>query len=150
VSDRRNACGKMVRTRLRLYGGDLYRIASACLSIHVASTCCQRTDWLQVGLPIGGAIARRQASPATNLHDPIGSPASPTRRPRASRQYLSPSVSRLFTLSLQILISATNTHYINCATMIRYDELSSAAVDVARRSAVRQAASAISSHVLAA
>lgn len=133
MSDRRNACGKMVRTRPRLYGGDLYRIVSACLSIRVASTCCQRTDWLQVGLPIGGTIARRQASPATNLHDPIGSPASPARRPRASRQYLSPSASRLFTLSPQILISATNTHYINCATAIRYDELSSATVG--RRSA---------------
>ena len=87
--ERRNACGKMMRTRLGLYVGDLYRIVSACLSICVADTCCQRT----VGLPIGGAIAGRQASPATNPHDPIGSRASPTRRPRASRQYLSPSPS---------------------------------------------------------
>jgi len=81
------------------------------LSIHAAGLCCQRIDWLQVGLPTGGAIAGRQASPASNPHDPIGSPPSPTRRRPPCGRRPSPSLrtcSSRRDRRPQILISATN------------------------------------------
>lgn len=79
------------RTTACIAGRRLYRIVSVdrWRQFVLPATA----DWLRVGLPIGGAIAGRQASPASNPHDTIGSPPpSPARRrPPASAGRLSPS-----------------------------------------------------------
>jgi len=129
-------------------GSSLAERRSSSPCHRVRTTCCQRTDWLQVGLPIGGAIAGRQASPASNPHDPIGSPlprssARHRRRPGSATGSLQCSCRRSppsstrprslpFTqrpsartargfLSLVPLI-CRRSRFVNCATTIRYDE----------------------------